>query len=65
MEPSFNFLHPESEPQMTVQGTINYGRRLISNLYSSDFEPTEYEESLNIVESMVNTNLETQTIFII
>ena len=66
IEPCFTFLNPESEPDISVQGSINYGRRLISQVYDgSNFEPTSYEQSVEIVESLVNTNLETQTIFII
>ena len=63
VEPDFSFLHPETDPGMaTTQGIINYGRRLISQLYDSDFEETGYEESLGIVEDIANTHLETQTV---
>ena len=67
IEPSFSFLHPETDPGLTTtQGTINYGRRLISKIYDgSNFEETSFEESLGIVEQVTNTNLETQTVWII
>ena len=63
VEPGFTFLHPEAEPGLTTtQDTINYGRRLISQIYDSSFEETGYEESLGIVDHVMNTNLETQTV---
>ena len=53
------------EPGMTVQGGINYGRRLIAQNYDENFQPGQYEDSLEIVSNVMNLNTETQTLFLI